>query len=262
MRAKSFFDQRTLEQSPLPTKIPTIGTSLVGEPWPKHCTLHSYMCREQMPQSSRNRRDWSQPQLSASSNPTLSSLGEVVNRAKHTFQTSFQFVANDDVKNSRQSVRKHVMLEFRRRERWESENRKEIRGADEVDAPKRRNRISKISSASSLSSEKPPMDNFRLPHTTDLDASESLIGYTSGEQYQTSHGDESEDIQVSDINITSPTDTMALDNADDYLRYHADPWAAVAQSKVNPFSTINFNVGPSTQFLLYFCKPTLILNHP
>ena len=49
--------------------------------------------------------------------------GANVKQEKEGFKTTFQFVVNEDAKEARNTVRKHVMREYRRRERWEQGQR-------------------------------------------------------------------------------------------------------------------------------------------
>ena len=62
------------------------------------------------------------PVTTTSSNPPISpsvSATSAPPATATTFKPSFQFVVNEDAKQARKTVRKHVMREYRRRERWE-----------------------------------------------------------------------------------------------------------------------------------------------
>ena len=173
------------------------------------------------------------------------------------FKTSFQFVVNEDAKQMRNTVRKHVMKEFRRKERWQQDLKKE--GEDEAEPGesktngKRRKR--------------------RSPPTSDSDRSAELTASTSSSD----KGQRWEDHSVSKPAVAVPgPKRRRLDSASNEQQlqswclagedeiyeldrsptrpYLADPMAAIASSEVDPFSRFKELSSPATESLLHHCE--------
>ena len=180
-------------------------------------------------------------------------------KVEREFPTNFQFVANDDLVSSRKSIRKHVMQEYRRRERWA---RGESTGERNDSASSPSGKRPKISSASSSEetdhnerwevlddcfTESPSLPNNALPlvagkrRRLDLSLSERVTTtYSSRVPYR---------------NLPAQTKSKDEKETDDAaLPFCFNPWAAVAAADADPFHKINFGAEPAMQALLHQCK--------
>ena len=173
------------------------------------------------------------------------------------FKTTFQFVVNEDAKQMRNTVRKHVMKEFRRKERWEQDLKKED---DEEPEPngsttngKRRRKRSHPTSdsdpspevmTSASSSDLGEYREARIPGERAVAAPElkrRRIDAASNEQRLQSWG------------LAGEEDIYELDGPPMHP-YLADPMAAIAPSEVDPFSRLKEMSTPATQSLLHHCE--------
>jgi hypothetical protein len=152
------------------------------------------------------------------------------------FKTLFQFVVNEDAKEARRTVRKHVMREYRRRERWERGSTRAMQSKSVVSASPKRRKASK-SSSSSASPADPTEASAMSPGITEP-GEQSLVGgggprcFTSNPGSFDADGHREGNKQVMK------------------LRQMGDPWLAVASSEVDPFSPFRLDNGPSTQKIL------------
>ncbi|MCJ1284197.1 hypothetical protein MMC26_003528 [Xylographa opegraphella] len=166
-----------------------------------------------------------------------------------TFKPEFQFVANEDAKQARRAIRKHVMREYRRRERWEyGDNKSAASGgtAKGTGLHKRKAKEEVVKTESSSS------ENRSLcaasPWILEPDGrGEELLG--SVQDYVRRRKDER--YGAAGAIKVSIEDEIPGAPEDYGLPFRGDPWAAVGQSQVNPFSRIPFDVGPATQALLH-----------
>ena len=182
-----------------------------------------------------------------------------------TFKTSFQFVVNEDSKQARQTVRKHVMREYRRRERWEHSGDAaappRVRKKDAATKPKtwrRKKGLLNTSSESSPSKESSPVEG--LVSGFDIPANGSSVDDRVHRGSSGSENDIEEFRQLDNNNdIFDGSAVVPSDTQDSSQVYYADPWAAVGRSQVDPFSNTNFDNGPDLQSILYYCKRANLL---
>ena len=187
------------------------------------------------------------------------------------FKTTFQFVVNENAKDARNTVRKHVMREFRRRERWEQGKKgpSESQGQQTGTGQKRRRRA-----------ERPTREEFRLqargekpvspPRSEAGDKSESseksddamtslILGQRKRPRFDPPSLPESRQLQIWGA-VSSEYDGAIKEMTLDKSRlYESDPWAAVAPSEIDPFSRLKVELGPVTQSLLHHCKYIVVL---
>ncbi|MCJ1387697.1 hypothetical protein MMC18_000540 [Xylographa bjoerkii] len=165
------------------------------------------------------------------------------------FKPEFQFVVNEDAKQARRTVRKHVMREYRRRERWEHGDNKTAASGRATKATGRRKR--KVGEEL-VKSESPSSENTSVgpasPWVMEPESKgEELLGpvqdYIRRRQDEVYESAGAIEVDVEDEIPGAPGDYG--------LPFRADPWAAVGQSQVDPFSRIQFDVGPATQALLH-----------
>lgn len=202
-------------------------------------------------------RDMSSHYLSPLSTPSpIMSVKPEVEKAEPEFKTSFQFVVNETGKEARKTVRKHVMKEFRRRERWEQGGKAPPRERKPNATPtqKRRRKVSvspieSDSPASEAQAEPSPNPSPRLYEVDDK--GQALID--PHKRRRLSSPSDSSSLQT--FGTIFADDDAIFDEARDEanLPYRADPWAAVAQSQVDPFSKFELDCGPATQALLHHC---------
>ena len=179
------------------------------------------------------------------------------------FKTSFQFVVNEDAREARNTVRKHVMREYRRRERWEQDKKQsvlEARSGASRPNLKRRRKSSKPSTesdtsiseegvlASPLSSE--PGDKSGGPITE----TSMILPMKKRKRFLPPVFAESKQAQLWGAVTFDYENAMNELKGKKTLPYQADPWAAVAPSDIDPFSKLNCELGPATQSLLHHCK--------
>ena len=165
------------------------------------------------------------------------------------FKPAFQFVVNEDAKQARRTVRKHVMREYRRRERWEhGDNRTAASGrATKGTGPRKRKAEAEVVKSESPSSENTSLD-APSPWVLEPEGKgEELLGpvqdYVRRRQDEVYSSAKAIEVSIEDEIPGTPGDYG--------LPIRADPWAAVGPSKVDPFSRIPFDVGPATQALLH-----------
>ncbi|MCJ1377925.1 hypothetical protein MMC17_001021 [Xylographa soralifera] len=165
------------------------------------------------------------------------------------FKPEFQFVVNEDAKQARRTVRKHVMREYRRRERWEhGDNKTAASGrATKGTRPRKRKVEEDAAKSESPSSENTSVEALE-PWVLELEGKgEELLGpvqdYVRRRQDEVYGSAGAIEVKIEDEIPGAPGDYG--------LPFRADPWAAVGQSQVDPFSRIPFDVGPATQALLH-----------
>ncbi|MCJ1419165.1 hypothetical protein MMC32_005518 [Xylographa parallela] len=165
------------------------------------------------------------------------------------FKPEFHFVVNEDAKQARRTVRKHVMREYRRRERFEhGDNRTAASGrAAKGGGPRKRKAEEEV-----LKSESPSSENTSVgapsPRVVEPEGKgEELLGPV--QDYVRRRQDE---VYGSAGVIEVGSEEEIPGAPEDYgLPFRADPWAAVGQSQVDPFSRIPFDMRPATQALLH-----------
>ncbi|MCJ1474952.1 hypothetical protein MMC13_003612 [Lambiella insularis] len=168
------------------------------------------------------------------------------------FKPEFQFVVND-AQQARKTVRKHVMREFRRRERWENGDNKRVQGVNAT-TKGRRNAPIVLAQSESPSSSSPSV-GAASPWSAETEGKSEASPETLPDHSR--QRDTPENERDTMVNVAEKVEDVEVDaeinNAldDDGLRYRVDPWAAVARSQVDPFSKIKFDVGPATQALLH-----------
>ena len=179
------------------------------------------------------------------------------------FKTTFQFVVNEDAKEARNTVRKHVMREYRRRERWEQGLKKEEEGDDvgpDVTGKRRHKR------------ERPSSDSDPSNSTGEVlgssSNSESGEGISNGKRPAVTWPDPKrrklDFARNSSTGVKSPQPLFGLAGEAEEainelggvpgLPYQADPWAEIAVADIDPFSRLHMKLGPATQSLLHHCK--------
>ena len=180
------------------------------------------------------------------------------------FKTSFQFVVNEDAKEARNTVRKHVMREYRRRERWEQD--KKQAASETAQGPsrpnlKRRRKSSKPSTGSdtSLSEE----GHFASPQSSESGGMVPSSGMTEAalifptkkkRRFMPPVFAESRQSQLWGAVTFDYENAVAELKGKKTLPYQSDPWAAVAPSEIDPFSRLNCELGPATRSLLHHCE--------
>ena len=181
---------------------------------------------------------------------------ETKQKPEPEFKTSFQFVVNADMKERRETVRKHVMKEYRRRERWE-QDRKNGKTPSEALSLKQPSSKRRRKNAGS-----PPQSaSLKVAPTTNITCLTSPLTLSSDSR-SVSLASSS---RCMSVGATSPTTIGSsvpdiFDEAieelqrNDILPHKTDPWAAVAASSVDPFSRFNADCGPATQALLHHCR--------
>ena len=193
------------------------------------------------------------------------------------FKTTFQFVVNEDAKEARNTVRKHVMREYRRRERWQQELKKED-GDDGYDptatGEKRRRKHSRPSSDSepitSRDETAASASTSESGETGDISikAKQSVIPGSGWKRRRIQNGnvihngsDGRPPIQLFGL-VSEAEEAIHELGGVKGLPYQADPWAEVAVSDIDPFSRLCLQLGPATQSLLHHCmfKSTLALS--
>jgi hypothetical protein len=183
--------------------------------------------------------------------------------ASAIFKPEFQFVVNEDAKQARKTVRKHVMREYRRRERFEQGVKKEkpvakAKAANGTGPPKQ----GRKTSTATIKCESPSSESTSIgvgsPSTPEYDERNdgrndpSIITLTGNKRRRGSPKVEEVDIQMIRQNPNDEAEyELPLTPTEYKLPYRADPWAAVARSQVDPFSKINFDCGADTQALLH-----------
>lgn len=197
---------------------------------------------------------WSPP-----TSPSTTMSGEQ-DSASTEFKQSFQFITNEDAQQSRKAVRKHVMREYRRRERWDKGSGKKIQEAKERGAIARAKTDSSAYSRSSSWQEWCPEDvsmSDDSPRITDRAAGNPWEVYLGGDRHRPSLDSGIETPPPSDTDRDELGKTPFLDRRSDGFLCNADPWAGVAQAQVDPFSTmVKMEGDPQTQALLHHCKPS------
>ena len=194
-----------------------------------------------------------------SSSPATTASGEQ-GSARTEFKQSFQFVANENAQQSRKAVRKHVMREYRRRERWDKHSGKKIQEA------KARGPITRAKTDSSVCSKSASWQEWCPEDVSMSDDSPRITDRTAGNPWEVCLGGHRRCPSLdSNIETTPSSDTdrdefgktLFLDRRSDGFLCNADPWAGVAQAQVDPFSTtVGLEGGPPTQALLHHCKPS------
>ena len=198
------------------------------------------------------------PPLSQS--PTASSSESQIALEPTTFKPSFQFVVNEDSKQARQTVRKHVMREYRRRERWEHSGAvaapPRVAKKDAAAKPKatrRKKGQPNSSPESSPSKESSPV--ARGAPSFDIVLNGSSVGDRAYDGSNSGSDNDIEEFRQLDTDSGVFGGGAVVPSSQDISRvYYADPWAAVGHSQVDPFSNSNFDNGPDLQSILYHCK--------
>ena len=181
------------------------------------------------------------------------------------FKTTFQFVVNEDAKEARNTVRKHVMREYRRRERWEQGLKTEEDAEGDNAGPatgKRRRKRSRPTSDSDPSTSREAAISSSTSESGEL----GEVG-SKGKQPWIEPGAKRRRVGVGGVNGEAPAQLWGLaDEAEEaitelggvhMLPYQADPWAEIAVSDIDPFSKLRMQLGPATQSLLHHCEPNL-----
>ena len=183
------------------------------------------------PPPTASREIWRDPQFGGKIKTTSSSTvpdyswPEVKKEPKPEFKTSFQFVVvNDDKQNARNTVRKHVMKEHRRRERWNQslQNENEGENGSTTAARKRGRKSGKDLVPQARPSTNPPSSS---------ETSENDSSLPSKRQRNLSSHD----------GLSASGSSHLEEDQPQELPYTADPLASVGASKVDPFSEFNFH---------------------
>lgn len=196
---------------------------------------------------------------------------------KEEFKTTFQFVVNEDAKEARNTVRKHVMREYRRRERWEQGQKVPPEKKPSVEAPKKRRRKQTQSPKDALRS-RGQETVVELPASAGEQRRDSPVrnhgnspttsgsgGSPSGSNCEAAFAPtkkklklvppvfaESKQHQLWGAVATDYDDAIA--ELEGRVRpYAADPWASVAANEIDPFSKLKLELGPATASLLHHC---------
>jgi hypothetical protein len=228
-----------------------IGGAMVPVKHPAYPTpdqLQAYAAGANPPPTPSSSRDGPQP-----APDTTASKNKTPVKQEPGFKTSFQFVINESAKDARNTVRKHVMREYRRRERWEQDRRKAAEGVEEPTSarPKRRRKSAKASTSEAVNQE------TKLAQTlAEMSSSASSGGVSPTTPNPAKRPRMSESLQgksTPELAAVIPNFEEALEelerNKD--LPYMADPWAAIAASDVDPFSRMQMELGPATRSLLH-----------
>ena len=175
------------------------------------------------------------------------------------FKTSFQFVVNEDAREARNTVRKHVMKEYRRRERWE-QDKKQAGPEAPRSALKRRRKSSKPSTGSDTSVSEEgllvsPLSSEIGEQAGGSGTTETALALpmTKRRRFMPPVFAESRQAQLWGAVNFDYENAMDELKGGKTLPYQSDPWAAVAPSDIDPFSKLN-HLGPATQSLLHHCK--------
>ena len=188
---------------------------------------------------------------------------------KEEFKTTFQFVVNEDAKEARNTVRKHVMREYRRRERWEqgqkvqppekqSSNTAKKRRRRQAQSPTEAEQISSSEhhsppgSATGQRVEEHKHGSPRSDGTSSSSNSSSSAPIKKKVKMVPPVFPESREHQLWGAVATDYDEAIDELEGNKVTRYRADPWAAVATSDVDPFT--KFELGPATQSLLHHCE--------
>ena len=186
------------------------------------------------------------------------------------FQTTFQFVVNENAKEARNTVRKHVMKEFRRRERWE-QVQKGTAGGDSIgkkSAPsKKRRRKDTPESDLQTPIENQVLSNYqptelRKPSTSqeifspiqlrDMDRRRMLKEKRTRVFIPPTFPESRQHQLCGAVSLGFDQAIVELENdAHNSGPYQHDPWSTVAVSQVDPFTKLNLDLGPATQSLLH-----------
>ena len=218
--------------------------------------------------------------------PTLvtpQSESKPVKQEKEEFKTTFQFVVNEDAKEARNTVRKHVMREYRRRERWEQGQRGPPEKKPAVPAPKKRRRKQVRSPEEEGQSaiqemppeilpDAPPVEQRNDPGAQKDEEGKSQGSSGGGAKSPGSSGSENQPAPTKKkLRVVSPIfpeskqhqlwgavatdydDAIAELEGNKITPYTADPWAGVAVNEIDPFSKLKLELGPATSSLLHHC---------
>ena len=209
-----------------------------------------------------------------------------------SFQTTFQFVVNENAKEARNTVRKHVMKEFRRRERWEqgqkgsapsgvekkpaSSRKRRRRQATPLDtdqntpvdsqAPDHLDIVPPIDARSDPVGEgleiANPVVELRKSNWDDISNSVTNRGSLTNTRAPSRKKNkvmtppvfpESKQMQLWGAVSTEYNDAIMELESRSREPYRNDPWATVGVGQVDPFSKLNLDLGPATQSLLHHC---------
>lgn len=214
------------------------------------------------------------PQTFANTSPTQPQPKPVIKPEKEEFKTTFQFVVNEDAKEARNTVRKHVMREYRRRERWEQGQKGQPSDKKLPNTAKKRRRkqaqspteAEQVSQHSSSDRHSPlgSANDQRIEHEQKHDSPRSDGTSSSSNGSSTSAPTKKKAKMIPPVFPESRQHQLWGAVSTDYdeaihelegntvTRYRADPWAAVGTSDVDPFT--KFELGPATQSLLHHCE--------
>ena len=209
-----------------------------------------------------------------------------------SFQTTFQFVVNENAKEARNTVRKHVMKEFRRRERWEQGQKGSApSGVEKKPASSRKRRRRQAtpldtdqntpvdSQAADHLDIVPPIDARSDPVGEGLEIANPVVELRKSNwddicNSVTNRGSltntrapsrkknkvmtppvfpESKQMQLWGAVSTEYNDAIMELESRSREPYRNDPWATVGVGQVDPFSKLNLDLGPATQSLLHHC---------
>ena len=164
-----------------------------------------------------------------------------------TFKPEFRFVVNEDAKQARKTVRKHVMKEYRRRERWEHGEKtatspgKAVQAKREAKTPPRSD--SCFSDGTSSGVEWPWVAEGE--ERGGRKSKFISVVLNSSKRRCLSPQYEQDKKSAADHNLQTPPN-------DNDSTTHMDPRAVVARSQIDPFSAkLNFDCGPATQAILH-----------
>lgn len=184
------------------------------------------------------------------------------------FQTTFQFVVNENAKEARITVRKHVMKEFRRRERWEQGQKGVMSGSIEkktVSAKRRRRKDTPESDLPTpiepqIPANLPPIEPRRESISQQLSSAVQLHD-PSGRNIMKKRNKvlippkfpESRQHQLWGAVSTGFDQAIVELEGRNSGPYQHDPWSTVAVDQVDPFTKLDLDLGPATQSLLHHC---------
>ena len=205
---------------------------------------------------------------------------------KEGFKTTFQFIVNEGAKEARNTVRKHVMREYRRRERWEQGQKVplETKPVPPPTAKKRRRRQGNPPPEPDT----PVVQDVKMfepvPEPPIVEQRRESIVHTSADSPQSTESTgsssgagggvpvarvmapskkkvkmlppvfaESKQHQLWGAVATDYEDAIAEMEGNKIVPYRADPWAAVAVNEIDPFSKLKLDLGPATSSLLHHC---------
>ena len=244
------------------------------------------------PTEDANQHPVQQPQ----SNPTTSTDQELsqspIKPETPSFQTTFQFVVNENAKEARNTVRKHVMKEFRRRERWEqgqkgvmpsgiekkpsvSKKRRRRQGTPpdndlqtpvDIPTPAHFDTVTPVgarrdSISQSLEIDSPVVELDKSPwgNVSKSAINRGLIANTRAPNRKKNKVltapvfPESKQMQLWGAVSTEYNNAIMELESQSREPYRNDPWATVGVGQVDPFSKLNLDLGPATQSLLHHC---------